>query len=499
MVAVMRPRPIAPALALLCVLGVLGGGGRPCSADDVVVLKNGGRLTGIVVEEDAACVVLEQASGSSRTRLRIQRGQVDRVERGASPLPVAPGVPAGASPSSAALDAPRDEWWLLRSAGKVVGTRHLLTLVTEEAGLRGWRLEERVSIFAAPRLPAVLVQRIEDTTEDFRPRFLHYRERGEGDGLGRGSPPYEILRTGPVRESAWEITERIGDRSRASRLPLPAQARGPLGVREFLVRARPRRAGLDELPMVDAVTGTVRVVRAGFVSLGVGGTSRREDLLRLEDGDRSLESRWIQGDPPRCILEDVSPGLTAEPATEAQVTAAGGPELPLESPPVPAAAAPPGRAPPNVREISVTEAGFRFALPGASWKEDVLPPVLPDAGVRVVARASSKLHAADVRIEYDPAPVPAPAGDAPEAPVLARLRALVPDLAVVESRVDVVGVAGAWRMSLVGTLRGERIRTLVLVGDRGGARVTLLASCPETSWGDAQGALESILRSFRWL
>ena len=155
---------------------------------------------------------------------------------------------------------------------------------------------------------------------------------------------------------------------------------------------------------MDAAAGTVRVVRAGFVSLGVGGTTRREDLLRLEDGDRSLESRWIQGDPPRCILEDVSPGVTAEPATEAQVIAAAGPEAPADALPAPVG---PGGAtapskPPVLREVTVTEAGFRYSLPGASWKEEVVPPPLSDGGVRVVARASSKVHAADVRIEYDP-------------------------------------------------------------------------------------------------
>ncbi len=507
--AVTPPRPSrrpAPArlLGLALLLCALAGASAPrgAVADDVVVLRNGGRLTGTVVEEGADGLVLEQTSGSSRTRMKIPRAQVARVERGAAPLPVAPGAPTAPPPEGPAL-APRDEWWLLRSAGKVVGTRHLLTLVTEEGGTRGWRLEERISIFSAPRLPGVLVQRIEDTTEDFRPRFLHYRERGEGDGAAGGSPPYEILRTGPVRELVWEVSERRGDRSTASRVSLPEQARGPLGVRELVTRARPRRAGLAEMPLVDAAMGVVRVVRAGFVSLGVGGTTRREDLLRLEDGDRTLESRWVQGDPPRCVLEEVSPGVVAEPASEAQVSAAAGPEAAFDPLPSPGAAPPAVPRKASLREVVVTEAGFSFALPGASWVEEALPPPLAETGPRVVARASSKLHAADVRVEYDPAaspsasPSPAPA--APEAPLLARLRALAPDLGVAKARAEVPGMPGAWRMQVVGTLRGEKIRTLLLRADRGGAQVTVFVSCPEAAWADAEDALESIPASFRWL
>ena len=78
----------------------------------------------------------------------------------------------------------------------------------------------------------------------------------------------------------------------------------------------------------------------------------------------------MQGDPPRCILEDVSPGVVAEPASAAQVAAAAGPEAVLDPVPVPGVApvAVPKR--PSLREVVVTEAGFRFALPGASWLEE---------------------------------------------------------------------------------------------------------------------------------
>jgi hypothetical protein len=72
-------------------------------------------------------------------------------------------------------------------------------------------------------------------------------------------------------------------------------------------------------------------------------------------------------------------------------------------------------------------------------------------------------------------------------------------VAVVEGRRPVEGVAGAWRVGLSGTVRGERVRTIALVAERGDARVTMLASCQEAAWADARAALEAILSSFRWL
>ena len=109
--------------------------------------------------------------------------------------------------------------------------------------------------------------------------------------------------------------------------------------------------------------------------------------------------------------------------------------------------------------------------------------------------------AADVRVEWDPRG--APAGSAPgeeaEAALLARLKALCKDLKVVTKRAAVDGLPGAWTLGLEGTVRGERLKTLVLVADRALARVTVIASCPEVAWPDAHVALESILASFRWL
>ena len=150
--AVTRPRLLA---ALPRSSGSCSPASRPAAADDVVVLKNGGRLSGAVVQDDAACVVLEQTSGSSRTRVRIARDQVDRVERGAAPLPMAPGAPGDLVAEAGAV-APRDEWWLLRSGGQ--GRRHPTPPDARHRGGRAARLAPRGADLdllrpAAPRRP----------------------------------------------------------------------------------------------------------------------------------------------------------------------------------------------------------------------------------------------------------------------------------------------------------------------------------------------------------
>jgi hypothetical protein len=414
-----------------------------------------------------------RADGRLPVRMRIAR-----APRWSGGAPRASLAPAPLTPRSDASRSRRASGGCSGARARF-GTRHLLTLVTEEGGVRGWRLEERISIFPAPRLPGVLVQRIEDPTEDFRPRFLHYRERCEGDGTGGTSPPYEVLRTGPVRELMWDVTEQSGDRSTAARVPLPEQARGPLGAREFVTRARPRRAGLDEMPIVDAATGAVRVVRAGFVSLGVGGTTRREDLLRIEDGDRTLESRWVQGDPPRCILEDVSPGRRAE-RNAAQVARAG----PSRARPVPVPRRPGGGRRGRRCARPWSRRPLRFAPPGVVARR---PP--PLARRAAVARASAARRRSASSTTPPPPPAPPPPGPSRRPLQTSRPRPRArgrTEVAGVPSLADAAGRHVAGRGSAPWSF-----------GRPGGA--VPFVSCPETAWPDAHDALESIVRSFRWL
>ena len=178
--------------------------------------------------------------------------------------------------------------------------------------------------------------------------------------------------------------------------------------------------------------------------------------------ERALESRWSPGDPPRCVVEEIAPGVTARLVTEAQVRAALTPRG--AAPAAPTLSDSP-LTPGGRREITHPEFGFAFALPGASWVLGHVEPRADDEGPRLVARASSRIHMADVRIEWDPKGADAAAS--PEALLLEKMRRLAPDLAVIEPRSALPGRAATYWLGLVATLRGEKLRMLVLAGDRG--------------------------------
>ncbi len=498
------PRFPHPVLGFALAAALLGAGQARA---DVVVLDNGARFEGTIVADDEKGVVLERQSGGSLSRMSFERARVRSVER-TSPAGAATGTDAGTGPerppgSASGGDAippplaaaARDEWWMLESAGKIVGSRRLLLVATDNRGVRGWRIEERLFFLARPKVPAVRVQRVEETTTEFLPTSIYYAERGEADDAS-GTPGYESVRSGALKDGVWEAVEQSSSsRSTITRLiDVPPRAYSLLGAREALARVVPRRAGLVELPVVDSARGETRVVRAGFTSIAAGDAIVREDLFRLEDGERALESRWAPGDPPRCVREDVAPGVTARLATEAQVRAAlapkaAGPEAPtLGTSPL----TPGGR-----RDVTLPEFGFTYALPGASWLPEAVAVRADDDGPRLVSKASSRLHMADLRVEWDPKG--ADKATSPEEPLVARLRRLAPDLTVIEPRAALPGRASTVWLGLVGTRRGERLRMLVLAGDRGAGRVTMLLSCPEASWPDAREALDAILASFRWI
>lgn len=490
-----RLPPRRARLALL-VVALLVSGAAPGLASDAVVLTSGTRLEGRVVSETPEAVVFEPPGG--RSRLTIPRAQVARVERDLEPKTAAPDTAAAGEPAAA-----RDEWWLLKSGERVVGVRHLLVVATERAAAeartgrtrRGFRLEEHLTFLGSERLPSVRVERIEETTDEFQPVYLHYGERGAG-AADRSAVAYDVFRAGPVVEGVWSVTVREGTRSRAARVEAPAGARGPLGLREALVRATPRTTGLVEMALLDPHRG-LRTVRAGFTSLDVGGGGARIDVLRVEDGDRALTSRWAPGDPPECLVEDVAPGVVAVPATRAQAAAA----LPADAAPLdvrdllrptkPAASKPTGP-----RRVLLPDVGVELTLPADAWEAEVVPPQGDDVGARVVARLASRLDATDARVEWDPAGGGADPAEAERA-LLERLRRVARDLRVETPRST--SHDGVSRLRVVATVRRETLTTWVLFADRGAGLVTILVAAPAAAVGDVAPAVEALLASFRRL
>ncbi len=492
----MRRAGLLPAAVLLSV--VLAG---PAAADEIVLL-DGSRMSGRVVSADEQGILFERTTESGTARMLLPRSRVRSIE-------FSPPSPDGGSPAAPSTPekAVRDEWWLLESDGRVVGTRHLLLLPRKDDLGSVWRLEEQLTLFGSPKAPAVRVQRIEDVGADFRPRQLHYREVGDAGGEGSGIAPYECIRSGPVTEGVWKATERRNG-AREIEVKVPEGALGRLSLRETIARKSPRTAGMADALLLDAGTGAVRTVRAGFARLGSQSGAGREDVMRVEDQGRALESRWVEGDPPRCVSEEVAEGVTAKPVKRSQAEAADASQEKPAAPVDPTAPVVPGADPAAAptaaaKTLAILDPGFEIPIPGPSWtSETVSPSASSDAsGRRVVAKMASSLLASDVRVEWEPyargAACVAPADV--ETLLLARLKGVSPDLQVVAPRNAVEAVPGAWRMSLAGTLNGERVRTLVLVAERRLGWATLIATCPESAWGDAKPALEAVLAGFRWL
>jgi hypothetical protein len=50
-------------------------------------------------------------------------------------------------------------------------------------------------------------------------------------------------------------------------------------------------------------------------------------------------------------------------------------------------------------------------------------------------------------------------------------------------------------MTLRGTLKGERVRTVAVVVRRGGGRALLLVACPESAWAKVSPSVERMLDS----
>jgi hypothetical protein len=397
---------------------------------------------------------------------------VARVEHGTDRTPL-PG----------AADVVRDAWYLLGSGALPLGTRHLQLRAVSGDGQRGWLLQEETVLFArGPHIPPVRTTRSETVDMRFFPLRLLYREVGDASGDPAGPGRYEKVATGRVVGGVWHGMRDVGGGGERVALPLPAGVRGRLGAREHLLRRR--ELGIEDVTFLDVASGGLVTVRAGYTSLGArDDTGPYDEFVWEEDGAR-LVSRFRGAE---ALLETVAEGVAATPATEAQARAAA-----VEV----GAAAAAG----EVGSVTLAQIGVAFRLPGTSWslaRAEASPLV---QGWRKVAEVRSAYHVSDVRIEWDPEGAGlAPGPDEAEARLLMRLRTACPDLEIVEPRSALEGVPQAWRMTLRGTLRGETVHTVVVVLDRGPARVLFLAACPEASWREAESPIESLVASIRRL
>ncbi len=459
-------------VGVLAFVGAVRAGDDAPARLDRVTLRNGSVFEGRIVEEghDAIVLALPSETGGEG-RMRLPRDMITEVVRGSE---------CGPPPSPETV---RDAWYLLRSDGRTVGTRHLVLRRVLGEGQPGWHLEEEVVTFGrGPHVPEIRRLRSEDVDLAFFPRALRFREVDEAAPGTDGPPRYERVATGPVKDAVWTVLVRDGDQGTQKKLDVPSGVRGRLGTREHLLRSR--EAGVRDVAFVDEEHARLATARAGFSSLGVKGPDGDawDEFVWEEDGVR-LVSRFREAE----VLEEwITEGVVAVPATAAQAKAAseearrdeqaGGADL-----------------------VRIPEIGLTLRLPGDTWKVQRVEGVPGQTGSRRVASLESRFFVADVRVEWDPSGArAAPGADEAEARLLSRLRLVCPDLEVLSARADLgEGLPVGWKMVLRGTLHGEKVRTVAVVVDRGEGRVVLLAACPDSAWGEAGTSIERLLSSLR--
>jgi hypothetical protein len=489
---------VARRVALLLVLGATA----TAHADDAVppparaprldeiVLKNGRVFEGRIQSEDERRVVLGLESDMGCGTVTIERSMIREVRRGADRAPLR-------SPQEAVTD----QWYLLRSGGRTLGTRRLLLRRTKPGTDVAWRLEEHVVHFAHGRfVPATTIARTEETDLALRPVALDYHEVGDASGEPGGMGRYQRLVVGKVRQGVLEAKVHAGGQDTVERVELPPDTRGRLGTREDLLRRR--QPGVEAVAFVDVAERRIVTVRAGYTAIdqpdGQGG--RYDEFTWEEDGRRLV---WRFDGERRPVYEEVAEGVVAQPVTEAQAAAAAKEGIPSDVVEVPAQPGPltaPAPVPRELEEVVLPEVGVAFRVPGPAWKTERPVSSPTDEGPRVVAKLSTAASVADVRVEWHPDGfLAAPGLPEAKARLLERLRSVCPDLQVTEPEVAVPSVPRAWRLGLRGTLRGEVVRTIAVVVDRGPARVLFLCACPEVAWVGERATLEAFVASIRVL
>jgi hypothetical protein len=441
------------------------------SAFDEITLNNGNSFQGTIVDEDATKVVLQRVSENGGvSRVSFPKSEISTLKRS--------GKSAQNTPSAVVV---REAWYLLRSGGQPLGTRHVVLRSVRVGGEPGFRIEETSTQFPqGKRIPRTRIERTEDTDPRFLPKRLVYRvatEPVEGDDM---STRLERSVVGQVKDGVWRSSWRRGQQNGNTEVSLPPDTRGSLGLREWFLRDE-RVPGLVAVSVLDAAKDGLVDAQVGFAALGRDG---RPDEFHWVEGEARRIAR-VEGN--EVLEETLADGVTAVPisATQAKAIEAASREEAKD---------------PERRVVTLAEQGLALTLPGPDWTATRPLTSGFDAGWRMLARCASAPLVADARIEWNPEGTPV--GQTPaqaEAALLERLRSVCRDLAVTTPREAVPTLPGAWRLSVRGTLRDTAVRTLILCVPRGAGQVVILAACPETGWGMGEPALDRLLDSVRVL
>ncbi len=468
------------------ILALIVGLSSVAAAEDTVTLEGGNVVQGKIesVSETSVTILIKADNGgTSRVtlpRTRVRKIEYDKTREGGEST-----QPVGPSPV-------REDWFLLRSDGRIVGTRRLALWGSGDKTESGWRLEEELEYFAqGPHVPSLSVRRVEETDLRFVLRRSLYREDSR-QALAPGGPEaYMRSVTGRVEGGMWKGRTSDGRVHNKLEVLLPSETRGPLGHREHILR-KTREVGLDETHVLDGRVGELVAVRVGFVGLqqrartapGTTPADPRDELHWESRGTRLIS--WF-GQATRVVKETIAEGVSAMPVTRAQAEAAQ-------------QNATKRAKDPKKRRVQIAEAGIEFSLPDPSWTWQPEKAAPMERSWRKLGVVDAPLYTATVRAElHDDAGRTAAGMAAGAAWLKERLLGVCKDLRLAQKAQPPEGVAGGWRVGYTGTLRGQAIYTLAVAVDRGASRTLLLIACPKAAWEEARPALERFIASVNLL
>jgi hypothetical protein len=451
---------------------------------DVVELTGGKQKVGRVTVDNDDWVVLEVMGRSGGVMsVKMARKEVVRVRYGAGPATRKEFVEGRSS------DLVRDEWYLIRSEARIIGTRRIR--ITRMKGDQGsWRLREDRHFFPQGKhVPGVLISRTEVTDADFALLRTLYREVSANSTIEGGPRGYARTVTGQIEDVLWKGKIKEGNELSDHETRVPVGAMGPLGLREKLLRTKPRRVAITEATVLDGEHGALSAVRAGFVALAKTDPATGVDKgaeFHWEVGGLRLVSRFGRAMEP--LSEALAEGMDAIPCSEAQAQAA-------------ADNAEDQAKDPDHGRVRLPEAGIAFRLPGPDWTW--APTTARPVGRKwhLLGNVKTAQSTVQVRIEWHVEGAREARGLAAGRDwVVARLRSACPDLRVVDQIQMLPAIPEGWRMDVVGTLKGDtRLHTVVIVVDRGPARLLALIACPLSEWEMSSKAVGRLVDSFELL
>jgi len=348
---------------------------------DLVVLQSGRDLHGQIIEESAEHVVIRIFSATGFSEFTFPREDVRRVQHG-----------DGVTTTRADVEPIRDEWFLLYSAGRIVGTRHLELWSVRSKTTPGYRLAEDLRYFAQGKhVPAMRIWRHESVDLRFMPRRLAFREVREASSIPGGPKRFERAVSGDVTKGVWHATISASGKSSHRNIDLAVGTRGRLGLREHLLR-RDRAIEIVDTYIVDGEKAKLSRVRAGFVGVDerVDNTAdpkpKRDEFHWEQDGVRLIAFFDRDTTPHE---EHVDDGVLAKPVAAEMAKAAQDENDKRERNP-------------DRSDIRLVAAGIGFSLPDPAWKYDAKATAPLHTGWRLLGRANAEAIATDARIEWHP-------------------------------------------------------------------------------------------------